>query len=591
MRTAMVSSKRRCPSVGKTGAAVIGVCVVAVISTCIALAVCLTINRNAPQDSVLKPAFDTDGDLLEYLLNLGRIDRKDGLLVTWYHSANQKSELEDALKSGMMVLEADVNLEGLNTPNETDKPIMAHPPAIYSDNSFQEWLDAVLNSSSRGIKLDFKSIKAVGPSLDILLKKSSEVKINRPLWLNADILMGPNVPINTAVNASLFLSLIQEKYPNCTLSLGWTTLYSSWFPNKTYTQKMIQEMHSIVRTQPQRVTFPVRAVMVRLAWPHFSWLLAQSERYSLTLWQGKTDPITVEDLLFIRDNSQAEQIYYDIYDPVLSQFKEAALKSPRKRFYYPGGNLLDYFHPTDADGLWIEWHGIDRDKNMLETFSVLKDESGMIALDIALQNSTRGNLIPVALYPSAGLPLQQCLDTVFRHLNPWGVYLNITEPRALPPTLELLSTLYTQNLLWNPVWISMAVSFGSFTTPGYIQGEEFLRAINTIFPYVTIAPAWPREVLRAGYTDPLVEDMLTLCKDLWQQVSFQLEAAPLSRSWLATTKLLEVSPNYTITVYHGYLESSYCDGFPGLRSLRTHTQKRVYYKIPRQCRNALVVDV
>uniref|UniRef100_A0A7M4ECC8 Protein FAM151A n=1 Tax=Crocodylus porosus TaxID=8502 RepID=A0A7M4ECC8_CROPO len=260
------------------------------------------------------PAFSTAGDLLEYLLQLGRIPRKDGLLVTWYHAANKKSEMEDALKSN-----------GFLFPSPTvSRPIMAHPPAIYSDNSFQEWLDAVLNSSRKGIKLDFKSIKAVGPALEILLKKSQEVDINRPVWLNADILEGPNVPLNISLNASTFLSLVQEKYPNCTLSPGWTTLYSPLFPNQTYTRAMIQKMHDLIRDLPQRVTFPVRAVMVRLAWPHFSWLLNQSERYSLTLWQGKTDPVMVEDLLFIRDNSRAEQIYYDIYDPVLSQFKEMA---------------------------------------------------------------------------------------------------------------------------------------------------------------------------------------------------------------------------------------------------------------------------
>uniref|UniRef100_A0A8C4WEB1 Protein FAM151A n=1 Tax=Gopherus evgoodei TaxID=1825980 RepID=A0A8C4WEB1_9SAUR len=259
------------------------------------------------------PGSSTDGDLLEYLLNLGSVDRKDGLLVTWYHSANKKSELAAALKSDAMVLEADVNI-GHNTRNETDKPIMAHPPAIYSDNSFQEWLDVVLNSSSKG------NIKCCTFKQADVTLCPSEVKLNRPLWLNADILMGPNVPVNTAVNASLFLSLIQEKYPNCTLSLGWTTLYSFLFPNKTYTQEMIHEMHSIAGTLPQRVTFPVRAVMVRLACSTLSFL----RRYSLTLWQGKTDPIRVEDLLFIRDNSRAEQIYYDIYDPVLAQFKEAA---------------------------------------------------------------------------------------------------------------------------------------------------------------------------------------------------------------------------------------------------------------------------
>lgn len=43
----------------------------------------------------------------------------------------------------------------------------------------------------------------------------------------------------------------------------------------------------------------------------------------MTLWQGKENP-TVNDLLFIRDNSNPERIYYDIYEPVLSQFKAAA---------------------------------------------------------------------------------------------------------------------------------------------------------------------------------------------------------------------------------------------------------------------------
>ncbi|XP_077189748.1 protein FAM151A isoform X1 [Paroedura picta] len=320
----------KCPSVGGKGAAAAGICTVALISACIALTVHLTVNRDSPPEFAEKPDFSTGGDMLEYLLNLRRIDQKDGLLVSWYHAANRKSEMEQALKSDAMILEADVTIEGYTTRNETDKPIMAHPPDIYSDNSLQEWLEAVLNSSDKAIKLDFKSIKAVGPSLEILATKSSQVAIDRPVWLNADILKGPNVPLNTAVNASLFLSLIQEKFPNCTLSPGWTTLYFPLFPNNTYTQKMVEEMHSLVGNLPQRITFPVRAVMARPAWPHLSWLLTQSNRYSLTLWQGNTDPVTVEDLLFIRENSHPEQIFYDIYDPVLSQFKDKAFNSTRK---------------------------------------------------------------------------------------------------------------------------------------------------------------------------------------------------------------------------------------------------------------------
>lgn len=49
-----------------------------------------------------------------------------------------------------MALEADVTVEGLGTVNETGVPIMAHPPAIYSDNTLQQWLEAVLASSQKG---------------------------------------------------------------------------------------------------------------------------------------------------------------------------------------------------------------------------------------------------------------------------------------------------------------------------------------------------------------------------------------------------------------------------------------------------------
>lgn len=45
-----------------------------------------------------------------------------------------------------MILEADINVKGYNTANETNIAIMAHPPDIYSDNTLEEWLDAVLKS-------------------------------------------------------------------------------------------------------------------------------------------------------------------------------------------------------------------------------------------------------------------------------------------------------------------------------------------------------------------------------------------------------------------------------------------------------------
>lgn len=75
-----------------------------------------------------------------------------------------------------------------------------------------------------------------------------------------------------------FLALVQEKYPAVTISPGFTTLYVPQLPNSTYTQAMVKKMQELVGALPQRITFPVRAFMVRAAWPHFSWLLGQSER-------------------------------------------------------------------------------------------------------------------------------------------------------------------------------------------------------------------------------------------------------------------------------------------------------------------------
>lgn len=75
-----------------------------------------------------------------------------------------------------------------------------------------------------------------------------------------------------------FLALVQEKYPDVTISPGFTTLYVPQLPNSTYTQAMVKKMQELVGALPQRITFPIRAIMARAAWPHLSWLLGQSER-------------------------------------------------------------------------------------------------------------------------------------------------------------------------------------------------------------------------------------------------------------------------------------------------------------------------
>ncbi|XP_018608788.2 protein FAM151A [Scleropages formosus] len=513
--------------------------------------------------------------MLDYLIQNGNIEEKDGLQVTWYHSANNKSEMEQALKSAAMVLEADVNVEGHNTINETNIPIMAHPPNIYSDNTLQQWLDSVLKTK-KGIKLDFKSIQSVEPSLEIL-RIRNQSGINRPVWLNADILHGPNVPpFWPLVNGTRFLELIQTKFPEATISPGWKVQYFAFTPNATYSRAMVEEMYEIIRDVPQRVTFPVLAVMVKRAWPHFSWLLSQSPRFSLTLWQGKENP-TVNDLLFVRDNTHPQRVYYDIYEPVLSHFKEAARLSHRPKQFYPGGDLIEYFKPVDNDGFFIQWELITNKTSLL---SVLRESTGgMLVIPVGSKDGQPGVLM--VENSDSDITLQQCIDLIFTSSKPWGLYFQIKDHNLLPSTLQLLSQAYDSDILHNPTWINMELSHGAFKTPGYIGGQEFLDTINQIFPYVTLAPGWPQEVLHNGYTKPLIDDMVQLFQNTWQNVSLQVLVEHM-QSFQGQEALLRAMPRFSITVQRPE-NANYYDGILNL-FIRQGDNRRSFYNMPRDYR-------
>ncbi|XP_007944137.1 protein FAM151A [Orycteropus afer afer] len=586
-----MACRKRCSDT-QTKWAIAGSCSVALMFT-IGIVLSFTLQRQMQPGCEPDTACRPDADMLDYLLSLGQIRLRDGLLVSWYHAANSQEEMRAALKSNAMVLEADIIVEGLNTANETGVPIMAHPPAIYSDNTLQQWLQTVLASSQKGIKLDFKSLKAVGPSLDLLRWHTENGRVRRPVWINADILRGPNVPISVEVNATRFLALVQEKYPEATLSPGWTTLYMPLTPNRTYTRAMVEEMQGLVGVLPQKVTFPVRAVMVRAAWPHFSWLLGQSERYSLTLWQGALDPVSVDDLLYIRDNSATHQIYYDLFEPVLSQFKQLAANATRKQIYYTGGSLIPLLQLPGSDGLGVEWLVPGIQGNGRTATVILPDREGMILLNIGLQEPVAGDPVPVVQVPGGSvLMLESCLLQLAMRPGRWGIHLHIIEPTALQPSLAMLAHLSTLGHLLRPVWVGATLSHGSFEVPGRMAGREFLTAVAEVFPHVTMAPGWPEEVLGSGYGEQLVTDMLELFQGLWQPVSFQLQAGLLGQSMAgAVTRLLAASPRATITVEHSPARGNYAAVREGLLAARAVDKTRVYYRLPQDFRGDLLADV
>ncbi|XP_005382376.1 PREDICTED: protein FAM151B isoform X2 [Chinchilla lanigera] len=213
-------------------------------------------------------------NVLDYFLRNRQISTEDGAEITWYHGANHRARMEEALRSAAHMVEADVLLGSAGS--ECGQPVMAHPPDTHSDNSLQAWLAALL-PSTKGIKLDFKSLEAVEPAMALL--NAVRGHLQRPVWINADVLPGPSGS-STVVDAKPFIDTVTSFFPAVTLSLGWTT---EWHPEKTnegYSWAMVREMESICSGLSQPVTFPVRAVLVRQSCPQLLWLLKRSDRTS-----------------------------------------------------------------------------------------------------------------------------------------------------------------------------------------------------------------------------------------------------------------------------------------------------------------------
>ncbi|KAM9262913.1 protein FAM151B [Morus bassanus] len=256
-------------------------------------------------------------EAVDHFVRRQRIAARDGAAISWFHAANSKARAAEAAASDVHMIEADVLLRRGKGGNGV--PIMAHPPETDSDNTLQEWLKEIVNTN-KGIKLDFKSLEAVRPSMELL--EHVKQHLRRPVWINADILPGPNGD-NAVVDAKGFLDTVTSFFPNVTLSLGWTT---GWHPdkhNKGYDWMMVKEMAQICNALSQPVTFPVRAALVRQSIRELCWLIQQSDRYSLTVWTGKEDVYSVEDLLYIRENFDKSRVYYDILEPQNSEFKKA----------------------------------------------------------------------------------------------------------------------------------------------------------------------------------------------------------------------------------------------------------------------------
>lgn len=224
-----------------------------------------------------------------------------------------------------MMLEADVLMRN-NIVNGT--PVMAHPPNVDSNLTSHSFLTQT-TKSTKGIKLDFKTIEVVEPSLKMVQNVTFGQEVKTPIWLNADILPGPCYDkVCVPVDHVKFLSLCKSYFPNGTLSISWTTGKNMTAPENFYNWSQVLPMGQLVSQIAQPITFPVRAILVRRSWEQLHWLLDLSETFTITIWSSITDNPDVQDLVALRYSvSDKRRIYYDLPPDQEKAFKDALASS------------------------------------------------------------------------------------------------------------------------------------------------------------------------------------------------------------------------------------------------------------------------
>jgi len=122
------------------------------------------------------------------------------MTLTWSHATNSSERVKTAVDDPRITaIECDVMLGVANEGGTKfyETPILAHPPHRESDISVATLLiratkkDNGVRVIQKHLKLDFKEIEALKPTLEILEMSKLANPLGKTIFLNADVLPGP----------------------------------------------------------------------------------------------------------------------------------------------------------------------------------------------------------------------------------------------------------------------------------------------------------------------------------------------------------------------------------------------------------------
>ena len=230
-------------------------------------------------------------------------------MTSWAHAVNSRSKFEEAIQSpSVSAIECDV----LMCSDHPSEPILAHPPSRESDLTVALMLRLILGPQIYGkgnlrkhLKLDFKEIPALRPTLDLLSNFDFTNTFHNEIILNADILSGPGFDNNdpSIVSSSIFLEtcldyIQQLKMKNSKILFAFSLGFKcNWQAKEGYLATQVSQMTELVhRYQLARSNIGVKVILALNArllgknLPVFDPFLIEYPESTILAWTGSGEP-------------------------------------------------------------------------------------------------------------------------------------------------------------------------------------------------------------------------------------------------------------------------------------------------------------
>lgn len=148
----------------------------------------------------------------------------------WSHATNSLQSVKIALQDpNITAIECDVILgtvkvEGNEDDSSNRIPVLSHPPKYDSDISLETLIQLISETTQdeeeksqlrKHLKLDFKDLDAVQPTLAILQDSNIANPWQKTITLNADILCGPGRRFGKPVSPEMFLESCLNHIQSC----------------------------------------------------------------------------------------------------------------------------------------------------------------------------------------------------------------------------------------------------------------------------------------------------------------------------------------------------------------------------------------